>query len=468
MWKFWENVSRSRIKNSMKKNKIIIVGAGLAGTLLAIRMAQRGFEVSLHEKRSDMREEAWEGGRSINLALSARGLMALERVGVKEDILKECIPMRGRMIHPEEGGLRFSPYSGRQEDFINSVSRSGLNIRLLDKAEEMANLKIHFHSGCKKVDLEEGVAHFYNTQSGDTYSEKGDLVIGTDGAGSAVRNSMMARTPELLFNFSQDFLRHGYKELSIHPGPNGAFRIEKNALHIWPRHEFMMIALPNLDASFTLTMFNPYKGPKGFDELDTRGKVEGFFEREYPDLLPHIPHYLDEYFENPVGILGTIRCYPWQAFGKAVLMGDAAHAIVPFYGQGMNASFEDVRVFDDLVETHGDEWSRILEEFQEMRVENANAIADLALDNFMEMQDKVADEAFIQKRKIEMELEQEYPDYYSKYSLVTFRPELPYAHAMKLGRLQDELLINLCKDGRASQMELSDIHQYLMNLQKVI
>lgn len=452
----------------MKKDKIIIIGAGLSGTLLAIRMAQRGFQVSLHEKRGDMRLETYEGGRSINLALSARGLMALDRVGVKEDILKECIPMRGRMIHPEEGGLRFSPYSGREEDYINSVSRSGLNIRLLNLAEELDNLDIYFDSGCKKVELEEGIVHFYNPETGESYSDQGDLVIGTDGAGSAVRSSMMARTPELLFNFSQDFLRHGYKELSIHPGPDGAFKIEKHALHIWPRHEFMMIALPNLDGSFTLTMFHPYKGASGFDELDSREKVQAFFEKEYPDLIPYIPHYLDEYFENPVGILGTVRCYPWEAFGKTVLMGDAAHAIVPFYGQGMNASFEDVRVFDDLVEEHGADWTRVLETFQESRVENANAIADLAIDNFMEMQDKVADDAFIQKRKIEMELEQTYADYYSKYALVTFRPELPYAHAKKLGRMQDELLLNLCKEGRAEKMELSEIHQELMKLQELV
>ncbi|MCI4667257.1 MAG: FAD-dependent monooxygenase [Bacteroidia bacterium] len=452
----------------MKKNKIIIVGAGLSGTLLAIRMAQRGIEVSLHEKRSDMRKDAWEGGRSINLALSERGLIALDRVGLKEEVLKECIPMKGRMIHSETGELRFSPYSGREEDFINSVSRSGLNITLLDEAEKMDNLTLHFHSSCQKVELENGAIHVKNMQSGEVRREEADLVIGTDGAGSAVRSSMMARTPELLFNFSQDFLRHGYKELSIHPGDGGAFKIEKNALHIWPRHEFMMIALPNLDGSFTLTMFHPYKGKAGFDELTTREKVKAFFEEAYADLLPFIPHYLDEYFENPVGILGTIRCLPWQAFGKTLIMGDAAHAIVPFYGQGMNASFEDVRVFDDLMQEMGDDWDKILPEFERRRHANANAIADLALDNFMEMQDKVADEAFILKRKIEMELEQTYPDYYSKYSLVTFRPELPYAQAMKLGRLQDKHLLDICKNGSIHQMNLEEVHHQMIGLQDVI
>jgi len=450
----------------MKKDKIIIVGAGLCGTLLALRMAQRGYQVSLHEKRGDMRKESLAGGRSINLALSARGLMALERVGLKDEILKDCIPMRGRMIHDQEGQLRFSPYSGRQEDYINSVSRSGLNIRLLDEAEAMENIDLHFHSKCEGVELENARAHFLQEERGEAHVEEGAVVIGTDGAGSAVRESMMARTPELLFNFSQEFLRHGYKELTMYPNESGDYRIEANALHIWPRREFMMIALPNPGGSFTLTMFHPYKGRGGFDALDTRDKVKAFFEEEYPDLLPHIPHYLDEYFENPVGLLGMVRCYPWQAFGKTLIMGDAAHAIVPFYGQGMNASFEDVRVFDDMVENYEGDWASILEHFQEARVDNANAIADLALDNFIEMQDKVADQAFIEKRKLEMELEQQFPDYYSKYSLVTFRPEMPYKEAKELGRKQDELLLKLCQEPGETHLSLSVVRQQLQKLQQ--
>ncbi|MEO0900300.1 MAG: NAD(P)/FAD-dependent oxidoreductase [Bacteroidota bacterium] len=450
----------------MQKEKIIIVGAGLCGSLLAIRMAQRGFQVALYEKLGDMRTENWDFGRSINLALSARGLMALDRVGLKEHVLEECIPMKGRMIHDDGGEMRFSPYSGREEDYINSVSRGGLNITLLDEAEKHANISIRFHAACEKVDLEKGIAYFKDSQTGLSFSDEGDIVIGTDGAGSAVRRSMMARSGELLFNFSQHFLRHGYKELTMHPSESGDYRIEKNALHIWPRHEFMMIALPNLDKTFTLTMFHPYKGAAGFDELDTREKVQAFFEKEYPDLIPLVPHYLDEYFENPVGILGTVRCYPWQAFGKTLIMGDAAHAIVPFYGQGMNASFEDVRVFDEVLEQHQGDWNEVLYHFQEARAENANAIADLALDNFMEMQDKVADDAFIQKRKIEMQLEQSFEDYYSKYSLVTFKPELPYQTARNLGRKQDELLLKICTEESADSLNLEEIRKQLIALQE--
>lgn len=426
------------------KNKIIIVGAGLCGTLLALRLAQRGYRVSLHEKRPDMRKTEIDAGRSINLALSARGLMALDRVGLKERILQECIPMRGRFIHPIDSKPFLSPYSGRPEDYINSVSRGGLNMVLLDEADKWDDVQVHFDSNCQRVDLKSATAYFKNTETGEMVEEQGEIVIGTDGAGSAVRRSMMAQTIPLLFNYSQSFLRHGYKELSIRPAADGGFRIEKNALHIWPRGNFMIIALPNLDSSFTVTMFHPFGGEMGFDNLDTEAKVRSLFETHFPDLIPYMPHYVEEYFENPVGTLGTIKCYPWQAYGKTLIMGDASHAIVPFYGQGMNASFEDVRVFDDILNEHEGNWEKVFKEFQEARVENANAIADLAIDNFHEMQDRVDDPDFIKKRRLEMQLEQTFPDYYSKYSLVTFRPELPYAKAMELGRKQDELLLKLC------------------------
>ncbi len=448
-----------------KNEKVIIIGAGLCGTLLAVRLAQRGYQVSLHEKRSDMRKEDVDAGRSINLALSNRGLKALERVGIKEAIMEECIPMKGRMIHPLGGEKFLSRYSGREEDYINSVSRGGLNIALLDEAEKLPNIQIHFESKCTNVNLEEAIATFTNGKTGESWNDEGAIIIGTDGAGSVVRRSMMGNTTKLLFNYSQNFLRHGYKELSIHPAEDGGWKIEKNALHIFPRGQFMIIALPNLDGSFTLTMFHPFEGEIGFNNLDTKEKVKAFFEEYFPELLPYIPHYLEEYFENPVGTLGTIKCYPWQAFGKALVMGDASHAIVPFYGQGMNASFEDVTVFDEILDQYEGDWEKVLYEFQEARVENTNAIADLAIDNFTEMQDRVDDEDFMKKRKLEMQLEQQFPDYYSKYSLVTFRPELPYAHAMKLGRAQDELLLNICTNGDLEKLSLEEIHQKLKGLQ---
>lgn len=426
--------------------KVVVIGAGLCGTLLAIRLGQRGYDVSLHEKRSDMRKEEMAAGRSINLALSARGLLALDRVGLRERVLVECIPMHGRMIHTKEGETFLSPYSGRANDYINSVSRGGLNCILLDEAEKLPNIKIHFDSACKAVDLKNAKATFRQANEWDVM-EQGDIIIGTDGAGSVVRKSMMSNTTALLFNYSQDFLRHGYKELSILPAENGGYKIEKNALHIWPRGSFMIIALPNMDGSFTLTMFHPYGGDAGFNTLDKEEVLTSFFEEYYPDLLPHIPHYISEYKENPVGTLGTIKCYPWQAYGKTLIMGDASHAIVPFYGQGMNASFEDVRVFDDMLDEHGDDdWNLLFDKYQDARSVNANAIADLAIDNFHEMQDKVNDPDFQKKRKLEMQMEQEYPEYYSKYSLVSFKPEMSYEEAMKKGRAQDDLLLSICHE----------------------
>ena len=438
--------------SNTKKDKILIVGAGLCGTLLALRMAQRGYNVELREKRSDIRAAAFVGGRSINLALSDRGLKALRSAGMEEQILKTCIPMHGRMIHSLDGTLRLSKYSGRENEYINSVSRGGLNVALLEKADAFDNLTVKFDSSCTHVDLETATAHFKN-QDGTEETIVADVVIGTDGAGSAVRRSMMSRTTDLLFNYSQDFLRTGYKELEIPPAENGGFRIEKNALHIWPRGHFMMIALPNLDGSFTVTMFHPYEGEAGFNNLNTPEKVRAFFEKYYPDSLEHLPNLVETYFENPVGTLGTIKCYPWQAFGKVAIMGDAAHAVVPFYGQGMNASFEDVRVFDEILEQYEGDWPMILEKFQEARVENGNAIGDLAKQNEYEMREKVADPIFIKKRGLEMRLEQEYPQYYSKYSLVTFNEDMPYAEAMRLGLLQDEALLELCRNVEEPTLE---------------
>ncbi len=448
----------------MKQHKkIIIVGAGLCGTLLAIRLAQRGFKVSLYEKRSDMRKAEAAAGRSINLALSSRGLLALEQAKLKETVLKNCIPMRGRLIHPLGGKPFLSPYSGRPDDYINAVSRPGLNMTLLDEADKYDQIDIKFNAPVLAVDLKAAKIK-YKDATGNIQYDEGEIVIGTDGAGSVIRKSMMGHTTELLFNYSQDFLRHGYKELSILPSESGGWQIEKEALHIWARGKFMIIALPNLDGSFTLTMFHPFGTEVGFNSLDTKEKVADFFESYYPSLLPYIPNYQKEYAKNPVGTLGTIKCYPWQAFGKGLVMGDASHAIVPFYGQGMNASLEDVRIFDNLLEIHGTDWEKVFTLFQDERKENTDAIADLAIDNFYEMTDKVINPAFMRKREIEMHLEEQYPDYYSKYSLVTFNADIPYKQAKQLGRKQDQLLLTLCTRENYDDVPLETYYQYLKNL----
>ncbi|MEL6639304.1 MAG: NAD(P)/FAD-dependent oxidoreductase [Bacteroidota bacterium] len=446
----------------MSNSKVMIIGAGLCGTLLGIRLAQRGHRVQIFEKRSDMRRADTEAGRSINLALSNRGLRALRMVGLEGAVSEHCIPMYGRMIHSTTGELRFSKYSGREGEHINSISRSGLNVALLDAAEGMENLELHFEHQCLEVDLPAARARF---RVGEREHEvRADVIFGADGAGSAVRRSMMARTNELLFNYSQFFLRHGYKELTIPPGPGGSYRIEKNALHIWPRGTYMLIALPNLDGSFTVTLFHPFEGRQGLKALTTRRKVLDFFEAQFADIIPHVPGLLTDFFANPNSNLGTIRCYPWQAYGKALLMGDASHAIVPFYGQGMNSSFEDVVVFDQVLDTHPNNWARALEAFQEQRVGDTNAIADLAVDNFYEMRDHVANPAFIRKRHLEMQLEQTYPDYFSKYSMVTFNEHLPYREALRKGRRQDELLMDIVEEQGDRDLDLARVWEKVRNL----
>jgi len=438
-------------------NRITIVGAGLCGSLLALAMGRRGYNVELYEKRSDMRKASLESGRSINLALSSRGLQALKMVGMQDKILDSCIPMKGRMLHLEDGTNKLSPYSGRSEDYINSISRSDLNIALLNEIESLDNVSVHFDIACESVNMDDASCVFLNNLTDEKIKVEGDVVIGTDGAGSVIRRSMISLYPSL-FDCSQDFLDYGYKELSIAPKEDGGFRIDNNALHIWPRNEYMTIALPNLDGSFTVTMFHPHDaGEWSFERLNDPEIRKSFFEEYYKELVALMPDFVEQYDQNPVGRLGTIKCDPWQLNGKILIMGDAAHAIVPFYGQGMNASFEDVYVFDKVLEKVGGNWENVFVEFQKQRTQNANAIADLALDNFHEMRDGVINPNFIKKRQWEMKLEEIVPNYYSKYSMVTFRPDLSYSDAMELGREQDRRLLKLIDEGTIDSMSLKEI-----------
>lgn len=444
----------------MTHQHCIVIGAGLCGTLLAIRLAQRGHQVTLVEKRPDMRQIEMSAGRSINLALSDRGLRALRMVGMEDEIRKLCIPMHGRMIHPEQGEPFFSSYSGREGEYINSVSRGGLNVALLNKAETYDNLTLLFNKPCLRVDLKKGRATFYDGDTGRNLEMTADLIFGADGAGSAVRQSMMAQSVSLRFDFSQDWLPHGYKELSIPAAEGGGYRIDKNALHIWPRGTYMLIALPNLDGSFTVTLFLPYAGPQGFDNLDTDEKIMDFFREKFTDAVPHMPELIQDYHDNPTAPLGTIKCYPWQAHGRSLLMGDSAHAIVPFYGQGMNAAFEDVYVLDGFIEQLGDDWTDIFQSYQQHRKPDTDAIADLAKDNFFEMRDYVDDPDFIKKRKLETALEQTYPDYFSKYSMVTFNEDMRYSEAMRRGRAQDEWLLGKVEEVENTEaLELAKVYQ---------
>ncbi len=421
--------------------KIIVVGAGLCGTLLALRLAQRGNRVTVYERRPDMRSANISVGRSINLALSDRGLKGLRLVGLEEKVASLVIPMEGRMIHPLSGDKSFVRYSGRNGEWINSVSRGGLNVLLLNEAEKTGLIDIHFNKECQDIDFDKGKITLKDTLTQSTVIDIGEVIFGTDGANSAVRNAIMAQSPRFRFDFSQKYLDTGYKELEIPPGESGTFKLESNALHIWPRAGFMMIALPNLDGSFTMTLFMPFEGEKGFGKLNQDEEILLFFKAQFPSAFAQMPDLLSDFRSNPSSSLGTVKCFPWQINGKFLLMGDAAHAVVPFYGQGMNASFEDVVVLDGLMEEYGDNWPEILRQYEQIRKVDTDAIADLAEDNFYEMRDGTADPIFLRKRKLELHLEQTNPNYFSKYSMVTFREDLPYSVAMAKGRQQDDVLM---------------------------
>lgn len=426
--------------------RIAIAGAGLVGSLEALHLAQRGYDVSVFEGRNDLRAKEAKGGRSINLALSDRGRKALRAVGLEERIMEMAIPMEGRMIHPLEGETDLQRY-GSKGQAIYSVSRSGLNRELLKAADQHDALSLHFEQKCRDLDLEKNELVLEDRKSQESYRKGFDRIIGTDGAFSSIRMRLM-KTDR--FDYSQSFLEHGYKELQIPPDANGEHRMYKNALHIWPRGSYMMIALPNPDGSFTCTLFLPFEGKTSFESLDTEEKVKGFFDENFPDAVPLMPSLLEDFKKNPTSSLVTIRCEPWHYQSKVLLMGDAAHAIVPFYGQGMNAGFEDCSILDELLEAH-DDTGAAFEAFSRQRKEDADAIADLALWNFVEMRDKTIDPKFLLRKKIEKRLHEKHPEAWKPlYSMVTFSHE-PYSKALKEGKKQAAIMERI--------MERSDIEE---------
>lgn len=415
--------------------KQIIIGAGLVGSLHAVYLAKRGVNVEMYERRPDMRTVDISAGRSINLAISYRGLKALDRVGLKEKVLEMVIPMPGRMIHDIEGNTNFQPY-GKEGQHINSVSRGGLNALLMNEAEK-AGVKVHFNQRCVNMNLDAGKATFRDEVSGEVRKVTADHIYGTDGAFSEVRSAMM-KTDR--FDYSQTYLKHGYKELSIPAAENGGFRIEKNALHIWPRGGYMLIALPNLDGSFTVSLFLAFEGKYAFENLNTEQDVLGFFNEVFPDVVPHMPTLVEDFFGNPTSSLCTIRCFPWKYKDKALIFGDASHAIVPFYGQGMVSGFEDCFVFDQLADEHWNDKEVLFDEFQNSRKPDDDAIADLALRNFVEMRDSVADPKFLLRKQIEKQLSTKHPDKWTPlYEMVTFS-EMRYSEALSRGKEQDKIM----------------------------
>ncbi len=416
--------------------RFVLIGSGLAGGLLAAYFGRRGYEVDLFERRADPREGNIVGGRSINLAISTRGIHALQEIGIAEEALRHAIPMRGRMIHDKSGELHFTPYDVDPKKCINSIGRAGLNATVIEAAQRYSNVRVHFNHRCTDVDIESAVAHLESANS--VVTARGDAVLGVDGAFSAVRQSMQLKIGN--FQYDESYLAHGYKELTIPPGPDGSWRMEKNALHIWPRKSFMMIALPNPDGSFTCTLFWEFEGPRSFATMKSHEDVRRFFEEEFPDAVAVMPTLLEDFCENPTGSLVTIRCAPWYYRDKVCLVGDAAHAVVPFYGQGMNAAFEDCVVLDECLEEFPENRDRAFAEYFRRRKENADALADLAIGNFIEMRDKTASKTFRAKKKLDHALEAALPGIYLPlYTMVTFT-RMPYTKAAKRAQIQDALV----------------------------
>jgi len=418
--------------------KFVLIGSGLAGGLLAAYLGRRGYEVELFERRPDPRAGNFVGGRSINLALSTRGIHALEQLGLADEVLRHAIPMRGRMIHDKSGELHFAPYDVDPNKCINSIGRAALNTTVIEAAQRYPNVQVRFNHRCSEVDLESATARIEDTTTETVIVAGGDAVVGVDGAFSAVRESMQKKVPD--FQYDESYLAHGYKELTIPPAPDGSWRLEKNALHIWPRKSFMMIALPNPDGSFTCTLFWQFEGPRSFATTTSDDQILKFFEEEFPDAVPLMPDLLEDYRQNPTGKLVTIRCAPWVYKGKGALVGDAAHAVVPFYGQGMNAAFEDCVVLDDCLARFPTDRQGAFAEYFAARKPNADALADLAIQNFVEMRDKTASRVFRAKKKLDHMLEAALPrKYLPLYTMVTFT-RIPYAQAARRARFQDGLV----------------------------
>jgi kynurenine 3-monooxygenase len=428
-----------------------IVGAGLAGALLALLLARRGLTISLYERRPDPRQARPERGRSINLALAARGRHALERAAVLGRVEPLLIPMRGRMIHDRAGTVSLQPYGQRADEVIYSVGRADLNRMLIEAAAGHANVTVHFNQQCLGVDLRRQQLLFRDGVHRRDYEVPLAPTIATDGAGSAVRVSLAGAG---LLEVREDWLDHDYKELTIPAAAAGT--LERHALHIWPRGGFMLIALPNTDGSFTATLFLARSGPQSFAALDSPGAIQGFFAREFADALARLPDLAAQFAAHPQGQLGTVHAAPWHVGGDVLLLGDAAHAIVPFHGQGMNAAFEDCAELAALLEAAGS-WPQLFARFEQARRGNSDAIAQMALENYREMRDSVLDAGFVRRKALAMALERRFPDrFIPRYAMVMFHPEIPYAEALRRGALQEELLQELDAAGAGADSALAE------------
>ncbi len=420
------------------RGTVVLVGTGLGGSLMAILLGRAGYAVRGFELRPDLRTGPPAGGRSINLALSARGLHALEQVGLARDVLAVAVPMRGRMIHAPDGHTAFQPYGTTAEQVNHSVSRSDLNAILLNAAERLPGVRIVFGHKCEGVDLDTGEVTVVDTRTGDSRRLAGDVVLGADGAFSVVRRQLFRQER---FDYQQAFLSHGYKELTIPPAPGGGFALDPDALHIWPRGGFMMIALPNRDGSFTCTLFLPFEGDNSFAALATEAEARRFFERVFEDATRLMPDLAAQYMANPTGSMVTIRCSPWRVRGRIGLLGDACHAVVPFHGQGANAAFEDCLVLDDCIRRHAPDWETVFARFEGLRKENTDALADLSIDNFEEMKRHTGSRLFRTKKALEKRLHRLFPTrFVPLYMMISFTL-VPYAEARRRARRQARALL---------------------------
>ena len=429
-----------------RKKRIVVVGAGLVGSLLGVMLGRRGYQVDLYERRSDERNSDAHAGRSINLALSSRGIKALQDAGLYEKVKPLLILMRGRMLHQADGSQQFSPYGQREHEVIYSVPRGELNKLMVNEAVVAEPVHVHFDRKCAKVDFERKFVRFENTSNGTVEEISFDLIIGADGAGSRVRRDLIS---DVDGESSSEFLDHDYKELEIPAGVGGAWQIEKEALHIWPRGGFMLIALPNLDGSFTVTLFLSKKGNPSFESLSGWSEVRSFFDKHFSSAVPLMPELEEDYANNPTGILGTVRCCPWHHTDCGLILGDASHAIVPFHGQGMNSGFEDCSELIRLLDEHNEDWAAVLPEFSRLRKPNADAIADMAIENHTTMQKSVIDPKFHLRKAIGFELEKRFPNkFIPRYSLVMFH-NIPYAEAQRLGVIQSGILQQLADNAES-------------------
>lgn len=421
----------------MEQKSAIIVGAGLVGSLWAVYLSKAGYKVTIYERRDDIRKAEISAGKSINLALSARGWTALEAVGVADDIRELAIPMTGRIMHDLSGNLTYQPY-GKEGQAIYSVSRGGVNAKLMQIAEEKGGATIHYNIACIGADLEAGKVNLRNKLTGEEFEDQADVVFAADGAFSAVRYKAFQKKDR--FNFSQQFIADGYREILLPANPDGSYKMDKNALHIWPRGRFMLIALANEDGSFTCTLFMPHEGEKyAFDKVNTKEEVEAFFKEIFPDFFDMMPNIGDEWENHPLSSLAIMRSQPWH-FGKTALMGDAAHATVPFYGQGMNGAFEDCTVLSGLMKKHNEDWSKVFEEYSVVRKPDGDALQDLSLYNYHVMRDYVADPKYLLQKKIEAKFSKLYPDkWLPLYSMVSFS-DIRYSDALKDGQRQEKLM----------------------------